>query len=103
MLRYLLCRYRGYYIQSLQSATVLRKGNVFTSVCQEFFPGGRRVHPAGQTPPPPGRPSPNPGIRLLQQTVRTLLECILVLSLYWAETMVAPFLFAIPLLSGHSR
>ena len=57
--------------------TKLPKGNVFTSVCQEFCPLGVYLnmhwcrHPPGQTPPPPRR--------LLQRTVRILLECILVL------------------------
>ena len=58
--------------------TKLRKGNVFTSVCQEF------CAQSGQTPPPP-RPDhsrqtpPSPHIkRLLQRMVRILLECILV-------------------------
>ena len=35
----------------------LRKGNVFTSVCQEFCPQGRGCGPPGQTPTTPiGRP-----------------------------------------------
>ena len=67
--------------------TKLRKGNVFTSMCQEFCSQGGGVHQApwadtppgqthpGQTPPPDRHP---PGRRLLQWTVRILLECILV-------------------------
>ena len=79
----------------------LRKGNVFTSVCQEFCLQGVGVHtpradtppgrhPPGQTPPPLSRhplpwadtsswqtPSP-PGRQLLPRTVGILLECILV-------------------------
>ena len=55
--------------------TKLRKGNLFTSVCQEFCPQGEgEVYiPSGRHPPadpPQGRP--------LQRTVRILLECILV-------------------------
>ena len=53
----------------------LRKGNVFTSVYQEFYPQGACTPPWAGTPladPPPNR-------RLLQRTVRILLECILVL------------------------
>ena len=45
--------------------TKLRKGNVFTSVCQKFCPQNL------PDPPPPSR-------RLLQRTLRILLECILV-------------------------
>ena len=67
--------------------TKLRKGNVFTSVCQEFCPQkGEEVytlradsppHPPGQTPSLDRHPPPQ-GRRLLQRTVRILLECILV-------------------------
>ena len=42
----------------------LRKGNVFTSVCQEFCPGGVPArHPPGQTrqTPPHGRQTPPSG------------------------------------------
>ena len=58
--------------------TKSRKGNVFTSVCQEFCPQWGRCTPR-QTPPP-GQTPPSPGRRLLQRTVRILLECIFVLS-----------------------
>ena len=65
----------------------MRKGNVFTSVCQESCPQGR-----GRCTPPPGQtprlgrhphrqtpPRQTPLIRRpLQRTVRILLECILV-------------------------
>ena len=40
----------------------LRKGNVFTSVCQECFPRGEGVHQSGHTHLPPGQtlaPLPN--------------------------------------------
>ena len=73
--------------------TKLRKGNVFTSVCQEFCPqGGCTPHLLGRHPPrqtPPGRqplgrhppPGKSPPSRLLLQwTVRILLECILVVK-----------------------
>ena len=55
--------------------TKLRKGNVFTSVCQEFRPQGEMYTPLwadtpGQTTTYIRRP--------LQQTVRILLECIIV-------------------------
>ena len=80
-------------VQFLLSATKLRQRNISRSGCQEFCPqvGGRgQVHawihhtpwagiPPGQTPPrltPPGRHPP--GRRLLQRTVRILMECILV-------------------------
>ena len=72
----------------------LRKGNVFTSMRQEFCPGGCvSQHALGQTPPcpvhagihPPGRHPPwtdtprtdTPPRQPVQQTVRMLLECIL--------------------------
>ena len=70
--------------------TKLRKGNVFTSVCQEFCPQGEVYTPQADTPFPLGRhPSladtpftlgrHPPIIRWpLQRTVRILLECILV-------------------------
>ena len=54
----------GYFFR-YRRQTKLRKGNVFTSVCQEFCPQG------GVSQGPPSR-------RLLQRTVRILLECILV-------------------------
>ena len=74
--------------------TKLQKGNVFTSVCQEFCPvvypsmhWGR--HPLadapGQTLPLPGSQHPpwadTPPRQPLQRTVRILLECILVFLL----------------------
>ena len=74
----------GYY----RPLTKLRKGNVFTSVCQEFCPGGEEVYtplrwiPPRQTDPPRPRqrdpPWHLPLRRSLQRTVRILLECILV-------------------------
>ena len=76
--------------------TKLRKGNVLTSVCQEFCPWGEgSVHPLTDTPRqiPPGRHTPgrHPLSRhpladtptKMQQTVRILLECILVLNETW--------------------
>ena len=65
---------------SYRPQTKLRKSNVFTSVCQEFRPQrGGSVHPLGRQPPPLEQtPPPPPGRRLLQQTVRILLECIVV-------------------------
>ena len=78
--------------------TKLRKGNVFTSVCQEFCPqvGVSARHPPGRLgrhPPtlPPGRhapgQSPHPKRRRpLQRMVRILLECILV-SCYFYELL----------------
>ena len=86
--------------------TKLRQGNVFTRVCREFCPqrgvSGRQPPgqtPPGQTPPwtdtpclgrhPPGQTPPWPDTtpwpdiplsrRLLQRTVRILLECIFVI------------------------
>ena len=73
----------------------LRKGNVFTSMCQEFCPHGGRCTPPGQTPPGQtlalGRHSPwadtpqadtlrrtPPSRRPRQRTVPILQECILV-------------------------
>ena len=67
-----------------------RKGNVFTSVCQEFCPWWGCTPPWEDNPPsadtsradtPPEQTPPPPSRRLLQQTVRILLECILVRSL----------------------
>ena len=64
--------------------TKLRKGNVFTSVCQEFCPQeGGGVHPQTDLPPgrhPPGKTPPAPSRRLLLRTLRILLECILVFA-----------------------
>ena len=62
----------------------LWKGNVFTSVCQEFCPRGEGVHPPAGHPSP--RQTPPPHRRLLQRTVRILLECILV----WSEFLTLP-------------
>ena len=53
--------------------TKLRKGNVFTSVCQEFCLRGK-----GGAPPPWADTPPHIR-RPLQWTVRILLECILVI------------------------
>ena len=75
--------------------TKLRKGNVFTSACQEFCPRGGDLPqcmlgytPRGvclsacwNTPPSPRADPPGqapPSRRLEQRTVRNLLECILV-------------------------
>ena len=90
--------YTGYLYRP---QTKLRKGNVFTSVCQEFCPqgglpqcmlgytplGGQTpqrqtphagIHP-GQAPPGGSPPwADPPSRRLLQRTVHILLECILV-------------------------
>ena len=62
--------------------TKLLKGNVFTSVCQEFCAQGTPPAPdrLGRPPwqaEPPWQADP-PSRRLLQRTVRILLECILV-------------------------
>ena len=67
--------------------TKLRKGNVFTSVSRILSTGkgvsGRHPldrlgrHPPGRQTPPP-RADILPSRRLLQRTVRILLECILV-------------------------
>ena len=63
--------------------TNLRKGYVFTSVCQEFCPqvGVCQTPPSSgqtrQTPLPLARHTPEQR-RLLQRTVRILRECILV-------------------------
>ena len=38
-------------VHDYRGETKLRKGNVFTSVCQEFCPQGGGVHPRDQTPP----------------------------------------------------
>ena len=51
----------------------LRKGNVFTPVCQSFCSQGGLPQCMLEYTPPPGR-------RLLQRTVRILLEYILVIS-----------------------
>ena len=71
--------------------TKLRKGNVFTSVCQEFCPQGREVCiPAcmgqGELCIPLGRypPADTPPRQPLQWTVRILLECVLVLFLIFS-------------------
>ena len=89
--------WNSYYCYRLQ--TKLRKGNVFTSMCQEFCPLGGRSIPPRQTPPPPGRHPPSrhppqarhlpgrhpsgqtPSQRWpLQWAVCILLECILALT-----------------------
>ena len=62
----------------LPSAAKLRQGNVFRSVCQEFCPHWGGCLPQcmlGYTHPPTRR-------RLLQRTVRILLECILVFGCF---------------------
>ena len=74
-------------LASYRPQLLLRKGNVFTSVCQEFCPWGggklciqactRQTHPMGRHLLPP-RQTPPPQ-RPLQRKVRILLECILVL------------------------
>ena len=101
MIKILIQKYTRYRPQ-----TKLRKGNVFTPVCQSFCSQGVYpsacwdMPPPGQTPPlgcpladtPPGQTpqADNPlgttplgkhptSRRLLLQTVRILLECILVL------------------------
>ena len=61
------------YSSFLPSVTQLRKGNVFTSVCQEFcrgvYPSMHWVrHPPWSDTTPPPWP--------IEQTVRILLECI---------------------------
>ena len=74
--------------------TKLRKGNVFTSVCHEFCPGGG-VHLPGRHPLL-GRHSTRqktprltpPSRRSLQRTVPILLECILVLIEISVETII---------------
>ena len=79
-----------HFVSFYRPQTKLWKGNVFTSVCQEFCPRGvyPSMHwadpPTGQAAPgkhpprqtPPGRHPPSRW--LLQRTVRILLECILV-------------------------
>ena len=78
----------------LTSATKLRQGNGFTPVCHSVHGGCLPQCMLGYTPPqtdtPPGQtppwadtplgqtPPPLPSRRLLQRTVRILLECILV-------------------------
>ena len=69
-------KHMGYY----RPQQWLQKGNVFTSVCQEFCPGGVSQHALGggctrprADIPPPRRP--------LQRTVRILLEYILVFTI----------------------
>ena len=101
--------------------TKLRKGNVFTTVCQEFCPRGVYTslwadtslarHIPMQTSPWPDTPgadtslarhplaiysslgrhphSPPPARWLLQQTVRILLECILVF--YYFKVVLVKF------------
>ena len=78
--------------------TKLRKGNAFTSMCQEFCPlgggqspPGRHPHPTPWTHIPPGQTDPPgqtpPSRRLMQRTVRILLECILVLLIGYIITL----------------
>ena len=69
----------------LPSATKLRQGNIFRSVCQEFCPrrGSVCLSACWDTTPwadPPDRHpwGDTPSRRLLLRTVRILLECILV-------------------------
>ena len=85
----------------LQSAQYLRKGNVFRSVCQEFYPRGivhpPDRHPPGQTYAPLlGRHPPSwadtpqedsPPRRPLQRTVRILLERILVFDIIFSSSI----------------
>ena len=72
----------------LPPVTKLQQGNVFTSVCQEFFPQGgstwQRPHldrpPPSQDRQPPDRDAPGlrPPSYSNERAVRILLECILV-------------------------
>ena len=107
MIKILIQKYTRYLPQ-----TKLRKGDVFTPVCQSFCSQGVYpsacwdMPPPGQTPPgrhppraqPPGQtPPPPPSRRLLLQTVRILLECILVLrsvrtKLYYKDVTTMPLL-----------
>ena len=79
---------QGFY----RPQTKLRKGNVFTSVCQEFCPRRGVSTPPRQTPPTwadtttPKQTRP-PSRRLLQRTVHIILECILVISVKSPEKM----------------
>ena len=68
---------------------------IFTSVCQEFCPRGwgwvsasvhAGIHPPGRHPP--GRHPPPNSRRLLQRTVRILLECILVLTTFCGRNFI---------------
>ena len=79
-MRLQICLSSSTAVSCYRPQTKLRKGNVFTSVCLPqcmlgYTPLGR--HPQADTPP-----TPTPSRRLLQQTVRILLECILVFISY---------------------
>ena len=76
---------RQQHMLNYRLQTKLRKGSVFTSVCQEFcLPWG--IHPPWQTPPgrhqtPPWADPPPPNQTVIAATVRILLECILCLHI----------------------
>ena len=69
----------------------LGRGNIFSSVCQEFCSQGGvpgQVHPPGRYPHPPGRYTPLEQCMLRdtgnKRAVRILLKCILVfVFVYW--------------------
>ena len=61
-------------VMFLHLSVILSKGGVCLSACWNRHPLGR--NPLGQTPP--WTDTPTPSRRLLQRTVRILLECILV-------------------------
>ena len=61
-------------LHTMMHKTFLPSGSVYTSVCHSVHGGG-----VCQTPPLQADTSP-PSRRLLQRTVRILLECILVLT-----------------------
>ena len=67
---------------SLPPATLFRLGNVFIPVCDSVHRGVSDRHLSlGRPPPPPDRHA-LPRKRPLQRTVRILLECILVFSIF---------------------
>ena len=103
-------QYLDYYRLGLE--TKLRKGNVFTSVCQSFCSQGglpqcmlgyntpRQTHPPRQTPghDPSCADTPwvdTPSRRLLLRTVCILLECILVSILNFVDRSITSELLLI--------
>ena len=63
-------------LHTMMHKTFLPSGSIYTSVCHSVHGGGV----SDRHPPPAGRHIPPPSRRLLQRTVRILLECILVLT-----------------------
>ena len=83
------------FSQACVKNSVHRVGGVCLSACSDTPLLGRQppwTHRPLDRHPPPGQTAPPPSSWLLQQTVRILLECILVKRLNWISTLPCPVL-----------